>query len=178
MEEGKVMTFRNISALKSSIEKDLEELKHRSEEYSEIIGEKLRINGASNEPDLADLRERIADPADPKKKKIVKKKDQKGNWHTLDGVFIYNGIGLRGELEICFKALEDVKTRIEKLQKVKESIDGLVSRGVKNDLGCTAFLSRDFLLDIAFTKSASTPTKFTFKSTFKVDAERLNEIMV
>ena len=178
MEKGKVMSFRNILALKSTIEKDLEELKHRSEEYSEIIGEKLRSNVASNEPDLADLKDRIAEPVDPKKKKPIKKKDQKGNWHALDGVFIYNGIGLRGELEIYFKALEDAKARIEKLQKIRESIDGLVSRGVKNDLGCTASLSKDFLLDIAFTKSASVPTKFTFKSTFRVDAERLNEIKV
>ena len=88
MEKGKVMSFRNILALKSAIEKDLDELKHRSEEYSEIIGEKLRSNAASNEHDLADLKDRITEPTDPKKKKQVKKKDQKGNWHALDGVFI------------------------------------------------------------------------------------------
>ncbi len=178
MEEGKVMSFRSISALKSSLEKDLNDLKRQSEEYSETIGEKLRTSSASNEPDLADLRERIADSPDPKKKKQAKKKDQKGNWHHMDEISIYDGIGLRGELEICFKALDDVKTRIEKLQKIIGSVDGLVSRGVKNDLGCTALLSRDFLLDIAFTKSASTPTKFVFKSAFKVEAERLNEIRV
>ncbi|SRR5579885_175975 len=178
MEEGKIMSFRNVMAFKSALEKDLEDLKRRSEEYSKTIGEKLRANDTTNEADLSDLREKIAEPSDPKKKKPVKKKDQKGNWHDMGGVFIYDGIGLKGELEICFKALEDVKSRIEKLQKIKESVDGLVSRGVKKDLGCTSFLGRDFLLDMAFTKSSSTQTKFSFKSTFKVDAERPTEIMV
>ncbi|MDE1829301.1 MAG: hypothetical protein KGI25_03155 [Thaumarchaeota archaeon] len=171
-------SFRNILAFKSSLDKDLEELKQRSEQYSKTIGEKLRVNDASNESELADLREKITGPVDPKKKKPVSKKNQKGNWHELAGVAIYDGIGLRGELEIYFKALEDVKSRIEKLQKVKESIDGLVSRGVKKDLACTAFLSRDLSLDIAFIKSSSPQTKFMFKSTFRVEAERPNEIVI
>ncbi|MGB6463971.1 MAG: hypothetical protein WBF38_07090 [Nitrosotalea sp.] len=171
MEEEKVMSFRNILVFKSSLEKDLEELKKRSEVYSKTIGEKLRVDDTANTPDLADLREKIAGPSDPKKKKPVKIKDQKGNWHDLGGVFIYDGIGLRGEIEIYFKALEEVKSRIEKLQKIKESVDGLVSRGVKKDLGCTAFLSRDLLFDMAFTKSAATLAKFSYKSIFNVEAE-------
>lgn len=178
VEEGNVMSFHNILAFKSSLEKDLEALKKRSEEYSSKIGEKLRINDMSNESDLSDLREKIAEPIDPKKKKPVKKKDQKGNWHDLGGVFIYDGIGLRGELEIYFKALEEVKSRIEKLQKIKESIDGLVSRGVKKDLACATFLSRDLILDMAFIKSTVPSTKFTYKSIFNVEAERLNEIKI
>lgn len=178
MEQGKIMCFRNILVFKSSLEKDLEELKKKSEEYSKTIGDKLRVDDTANSPDLADLREKIAEPIDPKKKKPVKKKDQKGSWHDLGGVFIYDGVGLRGELEICFKALEDVKSRIEKLQKIKESVDGLVSRGVKKDLGCTAFLSRDLLLDMAFIKSASTSAKFSYKSIFSVEAEHLNEIKI
>lgn len=178
MEEGKLMSFSNIAAFKSALESDLEELKQRSETYSNTIGEKLRINDSSNESDLSDLREKIAGPIDPKKKKPIKKKDQKGSWHDLSGVFIYDGIGLRGELEIYFKALEEVKSRIEKLQKVKESIDGLISRGVKKDLACATFLSRDLILDMAFIKSSAPLTKFTYKSIFKVEAEHLNEIKI
>lgn len=178
MEEGKLMSFHNIAAFKSSLEKDLEELKQRSEEYSKTIGEKLRINDPSNEPDLSDLREKIAEPADHKKKKQVKKKEQKDSWHDMGGVFIYDGIGLRGELEICFKALEDAKSRMEKLGKIKESVDGLVSRGVKKDLGCTAFLGRDLLLDMAFTKPSSPHTKFAYRSVFKIGIEHPSEIQI
>ena len=178
MEWGRAESFRNILALKSSLEKDLGDLKKRSEEYSGIIGEKLRVNDASVDPDLADLRDKITGPIDPKRKKQVKKKDQRGNWHELGEVSIYDGIGLKGELEIYFRALEDTKSRSEKLQKVKESIDGLVSRGVRRDLACTAFLSRDLMLDLAFVKLATAPTKFKFRSTFRVEAERPNEILV
>ena len=178
VEEGNVMSFRNILAFKSSLEKEFEELKKRSEEYSSRIGEKLRVNDVSNESDLADLREKIAGPIDPKKKKPVKKKDQKGSWHDLGGVFIYDGIGLRGELEIYFKALEEVKLQIEKLQKIKESTDSLVSRGVKKDLACATFLSRNLVLDMAFIKSTAPLAKFTYKSIFNVGVEHLNEIKV
>jgi hypothetical protein len=178
MEGGNNMTFRNITALKSWLDSEIEHTKKRSEEYSSIIGEKIRISEISNESDLADLREKITSPVDPKKKKAVKKKDQKGAWHELGSVSIYDGIGLKGELEIYFKALEDTKSRIDRLQKVKESIDSLVSRGVKKDLACTTFLGRDMLLDMAFTKSSAPQTKFTFKSTFHVEAEHPAEIMI
>lgn len=175
--EGRTESFQDILVLKSSLEKDLGELKKISDGYSKIIGEKLRMIDTSNENDLADLREKVTGPQDPKKKKPVKKKDQKGNWHELSGISIYDGIGLRGELEIYFKALEDTKSRIEKLQNIKESIDGLASRGVKKNLACTAFLSRDLTLDMAFTKSILPHTKFMFKSVFRVEAERHNPII-
>lgn len=177
VKDGMTEAHRNILAFKSSLDKDLEELKRRSEQYSGIIGEKLRANDTSSESDLADLREKISGPVDPKKKKSIKKKDQKGNWHELDGVSIYDGIGLRGELEIYFKALEDVKSRIEKLQKTRESIEGLVSRGVKKDLACTVFFDRELSLDLAFTKASTVPTKFAYRSNFKVDAEKIEEII-
>ena len=109
---------------------------------------------------------------------VVKKMDQKGILHELSGVFIYVGIGLRCELEIYIMALEELKSRIVKLQMLKESIDGLVTRGVKKDLACTTFLTRDLSLDIAFTKSSAQPTKFTFKSTFMVETEPLPHIVM
>ncbi len=178
MEEGKIIAFRDIIAFKSSLEKELEELKKRSEEYSKVIGEKLRVEDTANSSELADLREKISEPGDPKKKKPVKKKDQKDNWHDIGGVHIYDGVGVRGELEIYFRALEDVKSRIEKLQKIKESVEGLLSRGVKKDLGCAAFLSRELILNMAFVKAAAPHTKFAYKSIFNVGIEPLNQIKI
>lgn len=171
------MSFRDVIAFKSYLEKDLAEFKRRSDEYSRLIGEKLRMNETSSESDLTDLRQKISEPSDPKKKKQVKKKDQKGNWHDLGEVSIFDGIGLRGELEIYFKALEEVKARIEKMQRIKDTIDGLVTRGVKKDLGCTAFIDKDYVLDMAFTKSSSPMAKFSFKSSFTIGAEPLSTAM-
>ncbi|MDE1861562.1 MAG: hypothetical protein KGI33_01490 [Thaumarchaeota archaeon] len=176
MDEGKATSFRNILTFQSSLKKDMDELKKRSDDYARIIGEKLRSNEGSSESDLNDLRSKITDATDPKKRKTVKKKELKGNWHDLDGMFVYDGIGLKGELEIYFKALEDTKLRMEKIEKIKASIDDLVSKGVRKDLSCTAFLGRDLVLDVAFMKSASTPTRFSHKSTFRVEAEPIQEI--
>ncbi|HMK32576.1 MAG TPA: hypothetical protein VK431_03015, partial [Nitrosopumilaceae archaeon] len=111
-----------------------------------------------------------------KKKKPVKKKDQKANWLNFDAISIYDGIGLKGELELYFKALEDVKQRIEKLQKVKESVDSLVSKGLKMDLGCLVFMENELPFEMAFIKSQVPKAKFSYKAIFSVETEKPIEI--
>lgn len=178
MQQEKIMHFYTIEELQSFLANDLEELKKESDGYSKIIGEKLRERTDDNATDLAELKEKLEGPADPKKKKPVKKKDQKANWHNLDAVSIYDGIGVKGELELYFKASEELKLRIDKLQKVKESVDGLVSRGLKKDLGCVALLNKDLLFEMAFVKSDKPKTKFSFKAIFNVPTEQINEIKI
>jgi len=102
---------------------------------SKFIGKKLRSEEQNNSEDLAALKEMLDDPTDSKnkdpKKKDVKKKDKNSNWHSIDSISIYDGVGLKGELELHFNALEVIKSEIDKIQKVKESVDSLVSKGLK-----------------------------------------------
>ena len=181
MQQEKIMHFHTIEELQSFLASDLEELKKESDEYSKTIGEKLRERTDDNSADLAELKEKLEGPVDPKTKKPtkhVKKKDQKANWHSLDTISIYNGIGVKGELELYFKSLDAVKLRIEKMQKAKEAIDGLVLRGLKKELGCVALMNNDLLFEIAFVKTGETKAKFSFKAIFNVPIERLNEIQI
>ena len=177
MQEGEVMHFRTIEELQLSLGKELEELKKKSEEYSRTIGEKLRVVETSNPTDLAELKEKLEGPTDPKKK-TVKKKDMKTNWHNLGDILVYDGIGLKGELDLYFKSLEAMKSKIDKLQKAKNSVDDLISKGLKKDLGCVILISSDMIFEMVFIKMSQPKAKFSFKSIFDVGIEQIHEIKI
>ncbi len=171
MQEGKVMHFNSIADLQNHFTKDLEDLKKKFNEYSELTGSKLRAGTEENSAELAELKEKLDGPSDPKKKKAVKKKDQKSNWRNIDEVSVYDGIGIKGELELYFKALEATKLKIDKVQKIIESLNGLVSRGLKKDLGCVALLNNDLSFEVVFMKANAPKAKFSFKAIVNVGAE-------
>jgi len=173
------MQFHSMEELQSHLGNQLKILKKKSEEYSEAIGEKIRFENTTNDSaEIAELKEKLEGSTDPKKKKIVKKKDQGANWHDLGPISFYDGIGTKGELEIYFKALEKAKSNIEKIEKIKESIDNLISKGVKRELGCIALLNHDMSLQVCFVKTGKPKTKFSYKSIFTIPSEIIHEIKI
>ncbi|MBI3842607.1 MAG: hypothetical protein HY295_05665 [Thaumarchaeota archaeon] len=174
-----IMQFRSLEELQKMIDGQLGNLVKATEDYSKIIGEKLRGSETNNDTSLAELKEKLNTTTDSKKKKPVKK-DKRANWHSFGNISVFDGIGVKGELELYFKAMDDMKLRAENLQKIKESVDGLISKGIKNDLGCIAFLpSYQSPLDLVFVHyDAQKNAKFSFKSIFNVgiEHERLIEI--
>lgn len=172
------MRFRTINELQSALDKHLEELKKEADDYSQLIGLKMRSNEAGESSDLAELKEQLEGPTDPKKKKAPKKKDKNSKWIDMDAVSVYDGIGLKGELELYFKALEELKSMIEKTQKAKETIDGLISRGLKKDLGCASLLKYELPLEMAFLKKIESQAKFTYKSILNVGVEQVGPIEI
>ena len=177
MQEGEAMHFRTMEELQLYLGKELEELKKKSEEYSKTVGEKLRVVETSNPSDLAELKEKLEGPTDPKKKP-VKKKDMKTNWHNLGDILVYDGIGLKGELDLYFKSLEAMKSKMDKLQKAKNSVDDLISKGLKKDLGCVILISSDMIFEMVFIKTSQPKAKFSFKSIFDVGIEQIHEIKI
>jgi len=176
----KIHNFRSISDLQKSLDDSINTLKRRSDELSNTIGEKLRVTESADAADLQEFRNKIeGETSDPKKKKTAKsttkKKDQKSNWHNLDSVSIYDGLSTKGELEIYFKALEQTKSELEKITKIKESIDGLSNRGLKDDLGCLFMLNNELPAEIAFKKMPARK-KFAFRAIFAVPKEEINVI--
>lgn len=145
----------------------MDALKKNEQEHSRLIGDKLRLESdGSSIQGLTSL----SGSADPKKKK-PKKKDHLTNWKNFGAISIFDGVGSKGELELYFKSLESLKSRIEKMQKTKESIDHLVSKGLKSDLCCLAFMANGQPLEIAFIKSTRPAQKFSHKSSYSVGVE-------
>jgi len=177
MQTGQIMRFRAIEELQTSLQKYLDELKKQSEEYSKLIGEKIRGDQSANPEDLADLKTKLEGPTtDPKKKKPTKKKNNNASWLDFGSISVYDGLGLKGELELYFKAVEELKTEIEKVQKAKESVDSLVTKGLKKDIGCVALMNHELPFEVNFIKLSQPRSRFSYKAIFHVMSEDVNEI--
>jgi len=172
-----VQRFRTFEDAQLALEHQIAEMEKKIEEYSIIIGEKLRLEKNNDDPEFAELKEKLErndskDDKEKKKKKIAKKKNQKPHWLELGAVSVYDGIGTKGELEIYFNALEELKSAIEKLRKVKASVDDLLSRGLKKDLGCIALMNNNLPLELVCIKSDSAiPKTFSYRASIQVNSE-------
>ncbi len=185
MTSTQIQSFRAVSELQKSLDGRIKMLKEESDKLSRLIGEKLRATDTNDSSDLQELREKIEgstdDPKkkkgstdDPKKKKVTKKKGQKSNWYNLDAISIYDGMGLKGELEIYFKVLEETKSELDRVTKVKQSVDDLVNRGVRKELGCVIIIGNEIPAEMAFFKTPTARRKFAYKSIFSVPKEDSN----
>lgn len=173
MKTEHVMHFRTIEELQASIDQQLEDFKKKADEYSKIIGEKIRATEGNQSEDLAELKEKLEGPTDSKKKQSTKKKDQNKHWFEMGAISVYDGIGVKGELELYFQALDEIKSNIESLQKIKEAINGLVSRGIRKDLSYAVLMRHNMPFELTFIKSDEARKKFSYKSIFSVETEPL-----
>jgi len=160
--------------MREDIALQIKELEKQIDEYSKLIGEKIRTAQESGEKDeefnelKAKLQGKDDDPKSKNKKKKTKSRKQKNTkWFELDGVQIFNEMGLKGELELYFEAIEFLKERLENLQKIKKTVDGIIDKGLKDDMGCIVYHELNMPYQIAFQKSNVQRKKFSFKSTIE-----------
>ncbi|MFB5606894.1 MAG: hypothetical protein ACE5RG_02200, partial [Candidatus Nitrosomaritimum yanchengensis] len=111
-----------------------------------------------------------------KKKKSKRKTSDK--WYNLDEmILVYNGIGLKGELELYFKAIEELKARLENLKRTLATLNNVIEKGLKEDMGCIVFRGSEGILELAFLKSAGVRKKFSHKSIYTGKAEPVENII-
>jgi len=176
MREHEVVKFDTTEELRVTIKKEIELLQKKSDEYSKLIGEKIRDSQSAIPGEFDEIKAMLEPPTKDGKKKPIKKKDST-QWKQFQSVQIYDGICLKGELEIHFQGLEAIKARLEKLKKISESIDALLSQGLKKDLGCLVLISGD-LFRMTFLRGSQTKSRFAYKSIFSVEAEKPIEIKI
>ena len=182
--------YNSIASLQSNLEKEIEHTETLINEYSNILGEKIRINEeeSKDDPEFIALKEKLENnpkekqstekestKKDDKKKTANKPQDKKKkpskkgtseNWYNLNEIMIYNGIGIKGELELYFKAIDELKQKLEILQRTLETLKSIIEKGLKEDMGCIAFQSNDGPLQISFVKSNNIRKNFSFKSIY------------
>ncbi len=169
MQEREITKFNTVAELQATLKKELDSLQKKSEEYSKLIGEKLRSQQGANPAEFEELKAALEGPKDPKKKPVKKK--QSTQWKQFESVQIFDGISLKGELEIYFQTLEELKAKVEKLKKIVDSVDKLLTQGLKKELGCLVMMSGDLSFRIAFVSGSQSKTRFAYKSIFNVEAE-------
>jgi len=197
--------FNSVNSLKSNLEKEIEDIEFQIQEYSNLLGEKIRINEemSSDDPDFLALKAKFdggvsdskkskdskddskksddkktddkktdskkSDDKKTKAKSDKKKKGKKGisdKWYNLNEILVYNGIGLKGELELYFKAVDELKSKLENLQRTLSTLGNVMEKGLKEDMGCIAFRGNEGILEITFLKSAGMRENFTLKSIY------------
>lgn len=182
--------YNTVSSLKSNLEKEIEETEQSINEYSNVLGEKIRINEelSKDDPEFLELKSKLENnPIDKKKtdtkiddsknnkknteKKNIekpKKQSKKGSehWYNLDQIMVYNGIGLRGELELYFKAIDELKSKLETLQRTLSALNNIVEKGLKEDMACITFHGSNGPLQISFLKTSEIRKNFSFKSIY------------
>ena len=185
-----IRRYSTVSSLKSSLEKEIEDIEQSISEYSNVLGEKIRINEefSKDDPEFLELKSKLENnPLDKKKpelktdetknnkktpeKKNVekpKKSSKKGSehWYNLDHIMVYNGIGLKGELELYFKAIDELKSKLETLQRTLSALKNIVEKGLKEDMACIAFHGSSGPLQISFLKTSDVRKNFSFKSIY------------
>ena len=184
-----IRRYNTISSLKSSLEKEIDETEQSINEYSEILGEKIRINDelSKDDPEFLELKSKLENTTDKKsetkedaknkkteKKHVDKPKKQSKkdsqHWYNLDQIMVYNGIGLKGELELYFKAVDELKSKLESLQKTLSALNNIIEKGLKEDMACIAFHGSNGPLQISFLKTSDIRKNFSFKSIYSGDA--------
>lgn len=170
MQERTIFRCSTVTELQSALKKELDKLQTETMEHSKTIGEKLRNTEIEDPKEMEEFKIALEGPKDPKKKQPVKKKESK-QWKQIQELTIFDGIGVKGELEIYFKSLEELNKKLEKLKKISESLDSLVNQGFRRDIGVVALLGSDLSFRISFLKAVAPKTKFTYKSIFDVEAE-------
>ena len=220
-----VERFNSVNAVKRNLEKEIEDTQSILSEYSNLLGEKIRINEeeSSDDPEFLALKEKLGvelneksskkktdvkaeettdeeteeageesgEEADGKKLKDKKSSEKKNRekkkkskrkssdkWYNLeDKILVYNGIGLKGELELYFKAIEELKERLENLQRTLATLNNVIEKGLKEDMGCIVFRGAEGILELAFLKSAGARKKFTHKSIYSGNAIPVENIV-
>ena len=199
--------FNSVNSLKISLEKEIEDTELVIQEYSNMLGEKIRTNeeSSADDPEFLALKEKLdGDSSDvkskdkkskDKKSKDKKSKDKKSDtkkspekkkkskngvsdkWFNLNEILVYNGIGLKGELELYFKAIDESKRKLENLQRTLTSLNNVIEKGLKGDMGCIAFKGTEGILEIAFLKSIGVRENFSLKSIYTGNAIPIENII-
>ena len=177
--------FNSIKYLKVNLEKEITDTELIIKEYSNLLGEKIRTNekSLSDDPDFLALKEKLEGSSFDDKSKDKKSKDKKqetkshdkkkkskkglsDKWFNLNEILIYNGMGLKGELELYFKAIDELKSKLENLQRIISTLNNVIEKGLKEEMGCIVFRGIEGILEIAFIKSTRNRENFSFKSIY------------
>ncbi len=181
-----IQRFNSVSSLQTNLEIEIEDTERIIKEYSDMLGEKIRVNeeSSADDPEFLALKAKLdGDSSDNKSKdnkskdkkteikksNDKKKKSKKGHsdkWYNLNEILVYNGLGLKGELELYFKAIDELKTKLENLQRTLLTLNNVIEKGLKEDMGCVTFRGTEGILEIAFLKSTGARENFSLKSIY------------
>jgi hypothetical protein len=167
-----IRTFYSLKEIREAIEAQISQYKMLLEDYSQWLGSLLRNPESAKDQEKA---KKIAEL-----QKVLKtggrkggKKEEKGvgfssEWAQFKDLMVCADDV--GEAEILFEATEELKSKIERLEKAKSSIVDLERYGLGKDLLFITYIHDGVPEKIVFKpkKGISAVEKFEFEANFSV----------
>jgi len=177
-----IRSFYSLRDLRESIDKEIEQYKAVADEYSEWLGSFLRDMEATHGNDEWFKTLSISQKSLKAKGKIESEKEGKGEKTKKTGASAewvsYKGVMLsaseRGEAEILFDAIEEIKRKIEQLNKVKTTVENLEKSTPGKDTVYIAYIHNGVPEKIVLRYKRE--KEFSEKFKFTTDLSMLKEV--
>ena len=141
-----IRSFHSIKELSLALEEDIEQWKATVDEYSQWLGSFLRDSEVTEEN--SEWAKKMETLGKGGSKRLSKKERKKGkpsrakgspNWVQFKHILL--SASEQGEAEILFEAIEEINNKVERLEKVKDSLLHLEKSGLGKDITYIAYVS-------------------------------------
>jgi hypothetical protein len=167
-----IRTFYSLKEIQESIETEMSQHKMLLEDYSQWLGTLLRNPESSKNQEwikkTAELQKVLKTGSRKGGKKEEKSIGTSSEWVEFKDIML--SADLLGEAEVLFEAIEELKTKIDKLEKAKNSIIDLERYSLGKELLFITYVHDGVPERIVFKpkKGASVAEKFEFIADFSV----------
>jgi hypothetical protein len=166
-----IRTFYSLKEIRENVEAELGQYEVLLEDYSQWLGSILRNPTSSKDPEWNKKTAEL--------QKVLKSGSRRGGKREENSSTVTEWVQFKdvllsadalGEAEILFEAVEELKNKIAKLEKAKNSIIDLERYGLGKDLLYVAYLHDGVPERIFFKpkKDADIASKFEFETEFTV----------
>jgi hypothetical protein len=171
-----IRTFYSLKEIREGIEAQINQYKILYEDYSQWLGSLLRNPESSKKPEWAKKTaelQRILKTGGTRKgpKKEDKKTGISTEWTQFKDLMLC--AEELGEAEILFEATEELRSKVDKLEKAKDTVVDLERYGLGKDLLLVTYIHEGVPERIVFKpkKTAEVEEKFEFVADFSMAKE-------
>jgi hypothetical protein len=167
-----IRTFYSLKEIQENVETEIEQHKMLLEDYSQWLGTLLRNPESSKDQDwgkkTAELQKVLKSGNRKGNKKEEKRTDTSTEWIAFKDIML-NADNL-GEAEMLFEAIEELKTKIDRLEKARSSIADLERYGLGKDLLYITYIKDGVPERLVFKpkKGTNAVEKFEFSADFSI----------
>lgn len=167
-----IRTFYSLKEIREHVEREIEQCQSLLEDYSQWLGTILRNPESSKNQEwvkkTAELQKVLKSGSRKAGKKEEKNASSSTEWTQFREVML--SADLLGEAEILFEAVEELKDKIDRLQKAKNSVTDLERYGLGKEMLYVTYVHDGVPEKIVFKprKGADAVEKFVFTDDFSI----------
>lgn len=167
-----IRTFYSLKEIRENVEAELDQYKPLLEDYSQWLGSILRNPESAKDPEWTKKTAELQKVLKSGSRKGGKKEDKGAatatEWVQFKDILL--SADVLGEAEILFEAVEELKSKIDRLERAKNSITDLERYGLGKDLLYVAYIHDGVPERIFFKpkRDFEAAEKFEFTADFSV----------